>query len=465
QNRLIVRSESGSVAVTNAHLGVGAANGDSDISALYSVASGNLTVASGKELLVWTGDTFTPGGTVTATDIDVNGTMNMGANAYTISGNFDIAASAFSATGTGTFTATAAGKSITATGSSLGKVKFNGTGGGWTLMSNLVMSSATLTAGAVTDNGKTVRVDGNLSVANVSGILTSTGIWEVSANATVSNANVGNILASFRVGTGTTVSLGGTLYTKRIIFGANSSMPARPNATLMIYQPTVDDFIDMGAGTSMAESIIVDNVASTVRTQKALTTTGELWVRNGSDSVLRMTGNWSVGNLYVHGAYTSDSEAETQVLDTNGYNLTVNGNLTVGNTTSSAYFGKVEFKNGTHRVTGNIKADTNATHGYIELGSGTILVNGNVDLRYATVRRQQSTVVLNGSTTQYVDSGTGAAVSVFHNLTHSGASTVTVSGSNLQIGSGLTLKSTAGTFNVNGKNLTASGLTVNGGTF
>ncbi|MEK7218054.1 MAG: hypothetical protein AAB728_01170, partial [Patescibacteria group bacterium] len=465
QNRLIVRSESGSVAVTNAHLGVGAANGDSDISALYSVASGNLTVASSKELLVWTGDTFTPGGTVTATDIDVNGTLNMGANAYTISGNFDIAANAFSATGTGTFTATAAGKSITATGSSLGKVVLNGTGGGWTLMSNLVMSSATLTAGTLTDNGKTVRVDGSIGIANTASLLTSTGIWEMSANGDVSNPQSGNLFGTFQIDSSVTAAKTGAVLTKKLIMGTNAVLSAW-GGTLGLF-PTADDFIDMAAGASITGAqVSITMPSGTTFSQKAwnTTTTAVIALPWGSSSAtLRMTGNWTTASLLIYGSNVSTTEATAMVLDTNGYNLKVNGYLRFG-AGSSNFKGKIELKNGTHRITGNIYTNNSDTHGYIDLGSGTVLAGGDIDLRYATVRKQQSHVVLNGSTTQYVDSGTGAAVSVFHTLTHSGASTVTVSGSNLQIGSGLTLKSTAGTFNMNGKNFTGSGLTVNGGT-
>lgn len=86
QNHLIVRSESAS-ALTNANLATADNNGDTDITGVYSIASGNLTVSSGYDLYVWPGDnTFTPGGTVTTPDLDIYGYMNVANNDFTVSG-------------------------------------------------------------------------------------------------------------------------------------------------------------------------------------------------------------------------------------------------------------------------------------------------------------------------------------------------------------------------------------------
>ncbi|MFA6510106.1 MAG: DUF2341 domain-containing protein, partial [Candidatus Peribacteraceae bacterium] len=466
QNRLIVRSESGSAAVTNTHLDTANNSGDSDISALYDVTGGNLTVASGKELLVWTGDTYAPGGEVTTTDLDVNGTMAMGANAYTISGNFDAVANAFSATGTGTFTATTTGKSITATGSTLGKVKFDGTGGGWTLQSNLTMSSATILAGNVVDNGKTVRVDGNINVANISGILISTGIWEMSGNGTLANAGITNPFEAFRVADGVTTTLVNHMYTRKLTVGTASTLTGYYGVVL--YNSTQNDPLDMVVGSSTINitALSLYPYTSTVPlTQKALQINGGFVVAYGNTNTVRMTGNWNVGgNLVVFSSSTSTTEASARVFDTNGYTLTVNGNLTLGNTLpgyTNNYYAKLLLKNGTHRITGNI-APESATegHSYLELGSGTVLVGGSMDFRNITVRPQTSTVILNKTSgTGSINSGTGAAYSVFHNLTQSGAGTWTVSGSHLQIGNNLTLPSGAGKFDAAkyDKNITVLG--------
>ncbi len=89
QYRLIVRSDSGGVALANTHLAVADNNGDSDISAIYVMSDGNATLQlkPDKELFVWPGDSFTPGGRVKTHDLDVRGTMAMGTNGLTVSGS------------------------------------------------------------------------------------------------------------------------------------------------------------------------------------------------------------------------------------------------------------------------------------------------------------------------------------------------------------------------------------------
>ncbi|MFC1616271.1 DUF2341 domain-containing protein [Patescibacteria group bacterium] len=93
-DHLIVRDEQGSPDIDNADLDT-ANTGDSDITAIYSDSGGaNLTVTSGKELLVWTGDTFTPGGTINAGGtIDVDGTFNINGQTTDIDGDMLIGAS------------------------------------------------------------------------------------------------------------------------------------------------------------------------------------------------------------------------------------------------------------------------------------------------------------------------------------------------------------------------------------
>ncbi|MEK7218621.1 MAG: hypothetical protein AAB728_04115, partial [Patescibacteria group bacterium] len=221
QNRLIVRSESGSAAVDNAILGVASlsASSDTDISAIFSIASGNLTVASGKELMVWTGDTFTPGGQVTASDYDINGTLNAGTNAFTVNGSFDATGGSFSTSGTATFGATAAGKSITSNGGSFGTVTFNGTGGQWTLQDNFTANNVTFNAGALTGGAWTMDVNGNLNMAG--GALLAPARINVSGNWTKKAA------ATFTAGS-SVVTLDGT---NQVMSGSTTFSTLRKKAT------------------------------------------------------------------------------------------------------------------------------------------------------------------------------------------------------------------------------------------
>ncbi|MDD5055524.1 MAG: DUF4082 domain-containing protein [Candidatus Peribacteraceae bacterium] len=107
QNRLIIRSNTGSAAnapaMTNAKLAIADNVADSDISSVYWMTDANATLqlASGKELYIWPGSQFTPGGRVKSHDLEVKGTMAMGTNGLTLSGSFIANAGTFT-TSTGT---------------------------------------------------------------------------------------------------------------------------------------------------------------------------------------------------------------------------------------------------------------------------------------------------------------------------------------------------------------------------
>ncbi len=84
RNQLVVRSDSGSVALTNAHLAVADNNADSDISAIYSMSNQDLTLVAGKKLKVWSAKSYSPGGAIRTDSIHVDGTLNQGANILTL---------------------------------------------------------------------------------------------------------------------------------------------------------------------------------------------------------------------------------------------------------------------------------------------------------------------------------------------------------------------------------------------
>lgn len=85
QKRIILRHDYTTGYTTNVNLAT-ADNGDSDIK--YSVSSNNLTLESGQELFIWSGDTYKPGGNLTTADLDIRGTLNIESNTLTVSGNF-----------------------------------------------------------------------------------------------------------------------------------------------------------------------------------------------------------------------------------------------------------------------------------------------------------------------------------------------------------------------------------------
>jgi len=88
QNHLTTRCENG-CSLTNADLANAAASGDSDISAVYSVSAGALTLASNKVLRIESGNTYAPGGTVSsASGITIAGTFSPGTNTVFLAGLF-----------------------------------------------------------------------------------------------------------------------------------------------------------------------------------------------------------------------------------------------------------------------------------------------------------------------------------------------------------------------------------------
>lgn len=106
QNTLIISYGTGS-SITNTHLdNYDDTNGGSDGDVLFGVTSSNLSLNTGAKLLVWTGMTFAPGGTVTtAGDVEIQASaiLNMAANALSIGGDF-VNAGTFSAPASATVT-------------------------------------------------------------------------------------------------------------------------------------------------------------------------------------------------------------------------------------------------------------------------------------------------------------------------------------------------------------------------
>jgi Concanavalin A-like lectin/glucanases superfamily len=111
KDHLAVRGNSGT-ALTNAHLAVADNGGSvSDTSHIYAMgdSSTTLQVKPDKELYVWPGYSYTPGGRVKTHDLEVAGTMIMGTNGLSASGSF--------LTSAGTFT-TSTGVLLNGTGNS-----------------------------------------------------------------------------------------------------------------------------------------------------------------------------------------------------------------------------------------------------------------------------------------------------------------------------------------------------------
>ncbi|OGX08137.1 MAG: hypothetical protein A2Y06_04385 [Omnitrophica WOR_2 bacterium GWA2_37_7] len=119
---------------------------------------------------------------------------------------------------------------------------------------------------------------------------------------------------------------------------------------------------------------------------------------NVNDASITMTGNWSVNDLRIYGDASSDTEAEAMTLNTDTYNLTTAGYLSLGDT-AGAFYGKIDLGSGTHTIGEYIDVEGNSnTWGFIDLGSSVVTVSGTVDFTRATVTPGSSTVTFVSTT-------------------------------------------------------------------
>ncbi len=419
---LIVRDDNAG-SITNANLATG---DDTDADILYNIATSNLTVeGTGTELYVWSGDTFAPGGTIATHDIDIRGNL-ASSSAIDVSGSwFNGAAATLTLTGTTTFSSVATGETITADGESLGTVVFDsGDGNGeWTLQDAFTASAVTVTDGHLIDNAQTVTIAGDILIANTASIMTSTGTWIQSADGNISNpywSLGGNLFSTIQIADGVTSTRTAEVMAGKVVMGANAIMTGA--FSINIYKPAANDFIDLGINSDITLRINVQLENSTTRTQKAISLPNtELRIQFASTATVQMTGDWNLDILRVHGGTTATTEAAATIVDTNGYNLTLNSTgdaLRIGATNASyldAYKGKVLFSTGTHTIAGSIfpVADGTDIAGYLDLGSSNLSIGGNVNLTEVTVTPGTSTVTLNGTADQTVTNSGNS----FNNLT------------------------------------------------
>jgi len=336
---------------------------------------------------------------------DVDTTSNHQVNT---AGNWEVS-------GTGVFTpraglvildSGATGKTITTTSSGADDfydLQFNNSAGGWTIQDALTATSLTITNGNVIDNAQSITVNGNIDIANLTGLLTSTGTWIQGADGDIANPFfVTNSFNDLQIAANVTSTRTGYLYTNKLVLGINSTLQGA--SPVVIYEQTVNDALDLGAGAAITnESLQFDLPASASRTQKAFSTAVVVYVRSGDSSTLQMTGDWTTGSLIVYGSSISDTEGEAIVLDSNGNNLTVNGYLRMGYAGNAGfpddYYGKVLFSTGTHSISGNVYVHTGVggTKGFLDFGSSNTSIGSDVDFTGITVTPGTSTVTLNAA--------------------------------------------------------------------
>ena len=100
KDHLILRSDSGSTAMTNTLLATADNTNDADLLSIFHVDSSSaLGSGSGRTVFVWAGDTYAPGGRVKTHDLDVRGTMTLGTNGLVASGSVLVSGTMTTSTG------------------------------------------------------------------------------------------------------------------------------------------------------------------------------------------------------------------------------------------------------------------------------------------------------------------------------------------------------------------------------
>ena len=360
-----------------------------------------------------------------------HGSIDFGSSNVSIGGDIALnSPCAMTVPGTGTvnLVATSTEKTVTSGGQTLPSLVFDGVGGEWTLQDDLTATGLTVTNGTFIDNAKTVTVNGTIDISRGSNsvqALNSTGTWLQGASGNIRNCGGdGNTLYyqdnfnKLVLSSGVASNRSGHVYTKELVLDDNAILSG--DGWLMFAFPVISDPITIGSNANITGSTTRFYPTQGVTyTQKTMSISDDFAINHSTAGVIKMTGNWSVGSLNVYGNTSTDTEAEANVLDTNGYNLTVNGNLLMGSVNNSyqdQYHGKIVFSSGSHIVTGNIsvaKSTTKYSRGYFDFGSSHISVGGNLtlDSHAEIVGDNTSTIILNGSVAQTVTSD-----SSFNNL-------------------------------------------------
>lgn len=312
QNRIIVRHENTGPS-TNTTLDAWDSGNegdgiDGDIG--YTVTSGNLTVSNTRKLLIWSGDTFTPGGTITTNaggsgvggDIqtDSSATLSMGSNALSIGGSYTNSGTLTLSSGhTTTFTSTGS-ETINPGASNFQNLTFNGTGGDWTTQS-------------------TLNVDSNLTVTN--------GALYLLSNMIVGSSGVTNS-GNITINTNCEMNQGLT-YTTTILSSSGGSAAIQNSGTISFYNLTIAPAV------ASAPTITLGPWSG-----DPLAVANDFTVGNGTNPVIVDAETYDP-DIDMQGSFTVETNATFNASSTGGFLLerdfTVNG-------TFNANSGRVEFE-------------------------------------------------------------------------------------------------------------------------
>ncbi|MGE0267765.1 MAG: LamG-like jellyroll fold domain-containing protein [Candidatus Omnitrophota bacterium] len=459
QDYLKLRQDNGG-SLTNANLDTADNNGDTDITALFSVSGGALTVSSGIELLIDSGHTFVPGGDVTADTFDINGVFTAAGNTVTISGDWDATGGSFSfTTGAVIFNGGATTQNVISNGSAFNHVQL-GTGSAGSVV-------------AVTDN---MDINGNVTVLN--GGATTWDVTNRTINAAgsiaLTNLDTFTNTGSTFVFDGTTTLTSAGYAFNNIQLGTGSTGGSLTTADNMDINGTVTA-LNGGATTWNVDSDTI-NVASTVTLTNldTFTTTGSTFIFDGTTSLTSaglafnaiQIGTGAIGasltaadNMDINGNVTVLNGGAT-TWDVTNRTINAAGSITLTNLDTFTTTGSTFIFDGTTTLTSAGYAFNNIQLGTGSTG-GSLTTADNMDIN-GTV-----TVLNGGATTWNVDSDT---INVASTVTLTNLDTFTTTGSTFVFDGTTTLTSNSLAFNnvdlgtglVGGSLTTADNMEVNG---
>jgi len=422
-DHVIIRADNGSAAIDILDL-VDYDNDDDATDMLFTATDATpdtLSVESGNELYINSGDTFTPGGNVTAYDIDLNGTWTeTGTEALTCWGDFDSTGGTFTAaSGTVTFRATS-----TLTGSqTLNNLTFNASSSNRTF---------TIAAGTTLTAGGTLTLEGNSN-----SLILNTGDIYAQGDITTTHSGSGS-------GGSGTITINGT--GDQILTGSGTirqgGLPDvvinKPSGDLTLSSIiTLDQsdwtFTSMGTGSLITTGSTVvfcrDNTITgshtlnnvtfnatggngicTIEASTILTVSGTLTL-SGTDRITFTTGDiYAQGNIVVTAAEAGGGGSTT---------ITVNGT------------GVQTITGGTDYTLTNLPNLTIDRSGVVTT-SGTLPIGGMVTVADGTLAIGGDTTFYGGVTVE--DSGTLECTTAGTTLTIDAGDTVTVnSGGHLNL--------------------------------
>lgn len=455
QDRTSVGDEAGGT-ITNANLAT-ADNGNTGIR--YSVSSGNLTVESGAELHIITGDIFDPGGTVTTAGggdlhlddnsiayLDtatsaIDGDITVDGGAFlTFTANTTIAGGAMVTTGnnaqigyTGTPTVTITGTGNIGGGTNDGINLYNLTIGTATAATSTLASDMTVNNTLDIDTSDSLSINSGKTATHLGTTLTLdgtiSGAGRLTYTSTTAFPNTGTISSILRFDatngdqtmTARSSGYGGNveIYTANVLTARTVTMTATATQAITgSLSVTADDGGDIILDASTNDPTVTISSGVSLGGIGG----GNKWIYGGA-------GTWTVGGSFIltNGIWTHDA----------GQTVVMNGSGTF--TTAS---------NGMLNVT---------LSGTVTLANATHTISGNFSMAGGTITPGTSTINMTGTSNSIIGGG-----QTLNNLTinPSSAGTITLSTSDVTVGGTLNIAASDTLSLASSRTLTHTGATL-----